>query len=370
MAGIYIHVPFCKSKCNYCAFCRTTDSTLIDDYIDALRLEMLHSQCNETIETLYLGGGTPSSIGVNALRKVLTSIGEMFDLSSLIEYTVECNPEDMTDELARMLVTMGVNRISMGVQSLYDNMLRLMNRRHNAARVTHAVQQLRNAGITNISIDFIYGLPLCEGYDYADDIERFIEMDVPHLSAYALSYEEGAYFNDMLHRGLITPLPDDNVYEQYALLTKRLKEAGYLHYEISNYAREGFHSRHNTSYWHRIPYYGFGPAACSFEGNTRRSNTDDIAQYITAIKGNTPHCDSETLTTDDIYNELIMLNLRTSAGAKIADIAAMGKRYEMLFLDSVRPFINDGSVVIRNGRYMINEDKWFISDYITGRLFV
>lgn len=370
MAGIYIHVPFCKSKCNYCTFCRTTDGSSAEAYLEALTREFVLCQCCEQIETVYIGGGTPSSIGVTLLRRLLSAVREHFDLSYVVEYTVECNPEDMTYELAKMLVDMGVNRVSMGVQSLDDNMLKMMNRRHNVARVIQAVETLRNNGITNISIDFIYGLPQHKGYDYANDIEKFIAMNVPHLSAYALSYEEGSHFYNMLQKGLLSPTADDDVSEQYSLLTHKLNEAGYEHYEISNYARKGFHSRHNTSYWHRIPYYGFGPAACSLSGNSRRSNTYDIAHYIRALRDNLEYFDTETLSADDIYNEQVMLNLRTSAGLDIADIAAMGDKYKRHFLENVSPFIGDGSVVVRNNLYMINEDKWFISDYITSRLFV
>lgn len=370
MAGIYIHVPFCKSFCNYCTFCRTTDNTLINNYLNALDIEIGRCEYHEPIETVYLGGGTPSSIGTVALEHILKTVRRHFDLSNVIEYTVECNPEDVSLPLAEMLVSQGVNRVSMGVQSLNDDILKAMNRRHNAHKVTEAIETFRAVGITNISVDFIYGLPQHLTYAFEEEIDKFVALNVPHLSAYALSYEEGSLFHRQLTNGVIMKSDDDNVYHQYNILTERLADAGYHHYEISNYARDNMFSRHNSSYWHRVPYYGFGPAACSFHDNMRRSNIYDIGLYIKSVIENSEYAETEYLTTDDVYNEQIMLNLRTSDGVCLDEIEAIGQKYKDYFLKQAIPFIDDGSITVTLGRYKITEKDWFISDYITRQLFV
>lgn len=370
MAGIYIHVPFCKSFCNYCTFCRTTDTSLINDYIDALYLEISRCQCNETIETIYIGGGTPSSIGLNALNKILTNISSLFDISHVKEFTVECNPEDMTTQLSEMLLRGNVNRVSMGVQSLNDDVLKAMNRRHNSNKVIEAIDILRNVGITNISVDFIYGLPEHLTYAFEKDLERFVALNVPHLSAYSLSYEEGALFYNQLAKGEIKELDDDLVFQQYNLLTQRLQQAGYSHYEISNYALNGQHSQHNSSYWNRVPYFGFGPAACSYFNEKRISNTYDIRLYIEAQKNQSLYYETEILTNDDTFNEIIMLKLRTKEGVSLSSISQLDKKYTAHFLKNIKTFIDDGSVLQIDDNYRINEKSWFSSNYIISRLFV
>ncbi len=365
--GVYIHVPFCVSKCGYCDFCRVTDIGKQGEYLKALSNEMRQSDVvGLTPRTIYLGGGTPSSLGYEKMNLLLSDVENCFDVGKVEEFTVECNPDDVTDELVRTLVAHGVNRVSMGSQSLDDKMLKFMGRRHNAEQVVQAVEMFRKGGIENISVDCIFGLPKLEGYSFNDDIDRFLKLGVTHLSAYALSFEEGSLFSEKLKKGEITPLPDDEVADQYELLTSKLRNAGYQHYEISNYALPKKQAKHNSSYWNHVPYVGFGPSASSFDGQKRRTNTQDVNLYIEKNGINT--AEEEILSPDDFYNETVMLSLRTSEGLKEESI---NPSYKQHFKEKISEEIKNENIVRQeNGAYRIPENKWFVADAIIERLFV
>lgn len=364
--GVYVHVPFCLSQCAYCDFCRQTDMSLAPAYLQTVDQEMHDSPlAGLQPTTVYVGGGTPSSLGPDKLTTLLKNIARNFNLDTatdpdLGEFTVECNPDDVTPQLAYALIRGGVNRVSMGAQSLFDPALKMMGRRHKAQRVTQAIDTLHRAGIKNISVDCIFGLPKINGYNPLEDFKRFTALGVQHLSAYALQYEQGSQFTRMMEKGKLTPLPDDEVADQYALLTQTMANAGYLHYEISNYARPGHEARHNSSYWDRTEYAGFGPAASSLISGVRTTNTYNIPLYVSS------HAKAkemqETLGPDEIAEEIIMLGMRTMWGVLPTDVPEV---HRAAFLKNAEKEIKLGNLCqLENGRLRIPEDRWMVSDMI------
>lgn len=363
--GVYVHVPFCVSRCGYCDFCRVTDLSLRDGYLSAVAKEM--ESCGwigRKPRTVYVGGGTPSCLGVGRLRGLLTLIKENFDLSEVAEFTVECNPEDVTPELAEMVAACGVDRVSMGAQSLSDAALRMMGRRHDSRRVYDAVAALEEAGVGNISVDCIFGLPRIEGYSPYDDFGRFASLGVTHLSAYALQYEPGSRFTHMAEEGRLVPATDDEVVEQYDALTSTLASAGYEHYEISNYARPGYQAIHNSSYWDRTDYLGFGPGASSLKGSVRWTNTYDVKEYIASLGRKRELV--EKLGEREVAEEVVMLGLRTSRGVNPDDVPAT---YRPAFDEAARREVSLGNLAaLPDGRLRIPEGRWMVSDMIIRNL--
>ncbi len=362
--GVYVHVPFCVSKCGYCDFCRVTELGLVGGYLETLEKEIRKSQVvGLKPRTVYIGGGTPSCIGKENVDKLLEIVGRSFDLKGVEEFTFECNPDDVDRELCAILVKNGVNRVSMGVQSMNEKMLRLMGRRHSVEQVGGAVASLREAGMKNISLDFIYGLPMLEDYDFERDLEEFLKFDVEHCSAYSLSYEEGSRFTKMVDEGKLTPMEDDEVAEQYDILTAKMREKGFDHYEISNYAREGKRSKHNSSYWNKTPYCGFGPGASSYDGKVRTTNVADVNRYIRS--GGKEKSLVERLTTLDEYEEAVMLRLRTIDGVGVEELP---EEFRGEFIEKARVEMKNGNLAEKGGRFFIPEKKWFLADGIIERL--
>ena len=359
--GVYIHMPFCISRCGYCDFCRITDLSLRDGYLSAVEDEMRRDPwAGLSPRTVYVGGGTPSCLGTERLSRLLADVRMNFNLDGVEEYTVECNPEDVTPDLARVLRAQGVNRVSMGAQSLNDAALRMMGRRHNAKRVPEAIDALKNEGLTNISVDCIFGLPKVEGYSPEEDFTRFADLGVAHLSAYALQYEPGSLFSRMAEDGRLTPATDDEVAEQYDALTSILARAGYEHYEISNYARPGHVAAHNSSYWDRTDYVGFGPGASSLRNGVRWTNTHDVRKYISEAEERKEF--EETLGEREVAEEVVMLGLRTSRGVDPADVPTA---YRAAFEGAAQKEMAKGNLVtLPDGRLRIPEKRWMVSDMI------
>lgn len=328
MAGIYIHVPFCASRCIYCDFYSTTSSAKAALFTEALLREIEERKdfLHEPIRTIYFGGGTPSQLPSAMVRKILVALDEHFDLSQCEEVTMEANPEDIAhDDYCIELLTQReyadepllshpVNRISMGVQSMVDTELVMLRRRHNAATVCQAVERLRNGAIENISLDLMYGLPTQTLDSWKYSIAHLLELKPQHISAYNLSVEESTRLHLLVERGDLTPCDDETCLTMAKNLRDELKKAGYQQYEISNYALPGFHSRHNSSYWVKTPYLGLGPGAHSYDGKSLRIwNAPHLINYINGKRNE----ESEQLTPLDLYNERIMLGLRTSQGAPL-----------------------------------------------------
>lgn len=363
MAGLYVHIPFCKSRCIYCDFYSTTREAEQEAYVGALCREIRERRLELPAEadgrvcarTIYIGGGTPSLLSPAQLARIFGCIRENYAVADGAEVTVEMNPEDVVvDEalsLAGGLANGTFNRVSLGIQTFDDDLLRLLRRRHSAERAVEAVKSLQLAGAQNISIDLIYGLPGQTLELWERDLDVAFSLGVQHLSAYALSYEEGTPLWRMRQRGEVQEVADELSVRMYERLCQRAREAGFEHYEISNFALPGYHSRHNSSYWTGEAYLGFGPGAHSFDGRrTRRSNHSSLSNYLSASRGGEVPHDVEVLSDEELYEEAVMCGLRTCRGV---DLAEIGRRYGRQRLDYL---LQQASSHLRGGRLAIEHE--------------
>ena len=373
MSGIYVHIPFCRSRCIYCGFYSTTRLGLRARYIDVLcrEMELRKDYLHGTFATVYIGGGTPSQLGVPLLRRLLDHIYKVYTVESDAEVTVECNPDDVTPALASELASMPVNRVSMGVQTFSDERLRFLHRRHTAAQAAAAVENLRHAGITNISIDLMFGFPGQTMTQWQADIRRALELAPEHISAYSLMYEDGTPLKRMLDNRDIEPVDDGLSLAMYDALADTLAAAGYEHYEISNFARPGYRSRHNSSYWQQEPYIGLGAAAHSFDMRSRQWNTASLTAYTAAIEQGHIPMEREVLDARTTYNDIITTALRTADGLNTDSLAAnLGRQYATYLLDGAEPYIARG-LMQRLGAYLrLTRRGIYISDTIMSDLMM
>ena len=360
MAGLYLHIPFCKSRCIYCGFYSTTDHDLRQRYVDALCREMEMRPSASPVDTIYLGGGTPSQLDISQLRQLFIYINKVYGFDAK-EITIEINPDDVTSQYAEILPQLGINRVSLGVQTFNDDRLRFLHRRHHAAQVSQAISILRDAGIPNISIDLMYGFPQETLSDWLHDINTALSLKVEHISAYCLMIEEGTPLSKMG----IEATDDETERKMYDMLIDRLTAAGYEHYEISNFARPGYHSRHNSSYWQDIPYIGLGAAAHSYDGHRRSWNVSHIKQYIKSINSGKIPCEYEELDADTHYNDRVTTALRTSIGLNLTTLSDHHQQY---CLKEAQCFIKDGSLRLDNNHLILTRKGLFISDYIMSSL--
>ena len=383
MAGIYIHVPFCESRCAYCDFYSTTllrhRSAYVDTVCHELKLRLGELQ-GAPIETIYFGGGTPSTLRIEELSSILTSLRN-FQLSTLTlaplgvdlrfnfqlaEITLEANPDDLTEEYVQGLRSLPFNRVSIGIQSFHDRTLKLVGRRHTAQEAIEAVHRCQRMGLTNISIDLMYGLPGETLEDWTYSLEQAIALRVPHISAYHLTYEEGTRLWCMKEQGIVSAIDEEQSIGAFELLREKLLAAGYEHYEISNFALPGYHSRHNSSYWKGIPYIGVGPGAHSYDGSNRRWNLSSLADYIATPPGeDVPH-EVEHLSTEERYDERIITELRTARGIDLTSLLAdFGERYHAHCLRCATPYMNRGQLIRTADNYLhLTPESIFISDAV------
>ncbi|MBQ8047052.1 MAG: radical SAM family heme chaperone HemW [Prevotella sp.] len=390
MAGLYIHIPFCKSRCIYCNFYSTTLSSLQDMYVDSLCKEMeiraehpnfFRFEKTE-LKTIYLGGGTPSLLSKPSFEKIFLYINKVYrpewgsyskrsDDKSPIEVTVECNPDDINDQFCDTIHQLPINRISMGVQTFDDTRLRFLRRRHTAKDIQHAIERLRKRGIHNISIDLIFGFPSQTIDEWEADLHHALSLDVEHISAYSLTYEPGTPLFQMAQGGNITPVDEGLSADMYDLLINILTQNGYEHYEISNFAKHtttrDYRSKHNSSYWQDVPYTGIGAAAHSYDLQTRSWNTADIHAYIDAIRDGDIPCEAETIDPKTHYNDLITTALRTREGLSFGKVPAKYKEY---LLANARRHLATGLLVIEEDRIHLTRKGLFISDDIMSDLII
>ena len=361
MAGLYIHIPFCRSRCSYCDFYSTTREAEAAHYVRALcreieerREELPHAR----VRTIYIGGGTPSLLTPAQLQQILDAVYANYEVEEGAEVTMEMNPDDLDPPPAPPVMEGSrlreVNRVSLGIQTFDDQLLRLIRRRHDSATALHAVRSLQDAGIRNISIDLIYGLPGQTLAMWERDLDTAFSLGVQHLSAYALSYEEGTALTRWRDEGRIREASDELSVAMYQRLCQRAREAGFEHYEISNFALPGFRSRHNSSYWTGSPYLGFGPGAHSYDGQrTRRANLPSLDDYVTYYssprggqEGALPFS-YETLTTTDLHNEAVMCGLRTREGIDLARfLARFGQSRLDALLTNAAPHLRAGRLIL------------------------
>ena len=372
MAGIYIHIPFCKTRCIYCDFYSTTRSELKQQYIRALCTELKTRKGylkEEPIETIYFGGGTPSQLAHEDFEQIFRTIKEVYGTEHAEEITLEANPDDLTEEYVSMLRTLPFNRISMGIQTFDAPTLKLLNRRHNAAQAIAAIHRLRQAGFRNISIDLIYGLPDETDQRWERDLQQAVGLDVEHISAYHLIYEEDTPIYNMLKQHQISEVDEDSSLDFFTLLIEHLQKAGFEHYEISNFCRPGKYSRHNSSYWKGIPYLGCGPSAHSFDGMTREWNVSSIDTYIKGIEENSRAFEIEYLDQTTRYNEFIITTIRTVWGTPIEKLKQMfGNEMWEYCQRMAAPYLKNGKLEEHDGALRLTREGIFISDSIMSDL--
>lgn len=368
MAGIYLHIPFCKRRCLYCDFYSTTRDEMKHRYTAALckELELRKSYIDgEPIETIYWGGGTPSQLSREDFEQVFETIHHIYKVSPDAEITIEANPDDLNDEYVSMLRTLPFNRLSMGIQTFNDESLSLLHRRHTAQQAIEAFRRCRDAGFNNISIDLMYGLPNETEQTWAYDLEQAIEMRPEHISAYHLIYEEGTPLWKLREQHRVEEADEDLSVRLFTMLIHRLKEAGYQHYEISNFSLPGLHSRHNSSYWVGKKYLGCGASAHSFDGHSRQWNMASIDRYIDAAENGTLDFEIEELDLATRYNDFVITAIRTCWGMSLDKLKTdFGTRLYDYCLRMARPHIEQGTLQITDDTLRLTEQGIFVSDGI------
>ena len=393
MSGIYIHIPFCQSRCIYCDFYSTTHHEAKEAYIKALVKELtlragyLQDEFSEPaeIKTIYLGGGTPSTLDASQLERIFSALYHTYRISSEAEITLEANPDDLTTEKIKELQSFPINRISIGIQTFNNRELHFLRRRHTAEQAIKAVKDCQNAGFSNISIDLIYGLPEQTISQWQSNITQALQLDVPHISAYALIYEENTALWNLKEKGIISETDEDTSLTMYNMLIDELSDHHFQHYEISNFAQSGYYSRHNSSYWNSIPYLGCGPSAHSYNGKSRQWNTADLKLYIEKMQSCTQPSDfkyadwidREYLDNQTRYNDYIMTRLRTCWGADLHFIETeFGTRLKDYCLQQASFHIKNGNLQLdkkneqtKDGLLKLTRKGLFLSDGIISDLF-
>lgn len=372
--GIYIHIPFCKSRCIYCGFYSTTNKELKERYVDALIRE-IHMRKDDfarlgtslspsSTSTVYFGGGTPSSLSVCDIERIVGALESTFN-GTPSEVTLEMNPDDVTKDYIKAVRQMGINRISMGIQTFDDSRLQFIRRRHNASRAEKAVMTIREEEIHNVSIDLMFGFPNQTMDEWVTDIEKAIALHPTHISAYSLMYEEDTPLFRMLQKGEINQIDDETNLAMYTELINRLTANGYEHYEISNFAMPGYRSVHNSSYWHDTPYLGFGAAAHSYNKDTRSWNIPDLKKYIESIESGVLPSESEVIDADTHYNDLITTALRTREGLNLDDLPQKYREYALV---NARKSISEHLLEATDSHIRLTREGLFVSDMVMSEL--
>ena len=369
MAGIYIHIPFCKQACNYCNFHFSTSLRYKNELLAALLKETALQRdylANENIETIYFGGGTPSLLSISDLRSQIAKLEESFPVLNNAEITLEANPDDITEEKLVGWKAVGINRLSIGVQSFFEEDLEWMNRAHNAQQAIENLQ-LAIQQFDNITIDLIYGHPLLTNEKWKENVDRMIESNIPHISCYALTVEPKTPLQKQITEKKKEDVQPEKQAEQFLLLMEWLEAAGYEHYEISNFARPGFRSKHNTSYWQGKKYLGLGPSAHSFDGSSRQWNVSNNKLYIDSLSENQIPFEKETLTPIQKTNEYIMTSLRTKEGLDLRRVPE-ATSYELRAAS--KKYIESGKLVLKENKLLLTKEGKLFADGIAAELFI
>lgn len=372
MAGIYLHIPFCKQRCIYCDFFSTTENDKKSTYVQALskELELRKDYLDgEIIDTIYFGGGTPSQLEEKDFIQLFETIYKIYTVNPKAEITIEANHDDLTPQYIAMLRTLPFNRLSMGIQTFKEDTLRLLHRRHTAAQAQQAYQHCREAGFQNISIDLMYGLPGETLEDWQKDLQTALQMRPEHISAYHLIYEEGTPLWNLKEAHQVEETDEDLSVSLFKELIHTLKSNGYEHYEISNFCRPGFHSRHNSSYWTGKKYLGCGPSAHSYDGTSRQWNVASLSQYIQGIQKGTPYQEKEELDLYTRYNDFIITRLRTAYGIPTHILKeTFGETLFDYCMRMASPHLKQGFLTLDNHIMKLTEKGIFISDGIMSDL--
>ena len=373
MSGLYVHIPYCAKLCYYCDFHFSLNLKTRKDFVDAVckELQLRKDFFSTPIETLYFGGGTPSLLTHDELERIFSSIRQNFQIVPNAEISIECNPDDLTASYCENLLKLGVNRLSIGIQSFYDDDLLLLNRRHSAKTAQNAVKISQNVGFQNITIDLIYALPNMTLERWKVNLDEAAKLNVQHLSAYSLMVEEHTALHKFVRTGKFILPPEETVLEQFNYLIDWAQANDFEQYEISNFAKNGMYSKHNTSYWTGKPYLGVGPSAHSFDGEKRFWNIAHNAKYIESLSNSVIPCETEILTTKDKYNELIMTGLRTKQGVNESVITQkFPQEYIQNFIFCKNKFLEQ-NLLQENGTFVsLTRKGIMVSDMIMSEFFV
>lgn len=374
MNGIYIHIPFCKKVCYYCDFHFTVSlkwkDRLIDSLIREIEIRKDYLDVN-TIDTIYFGGGTPSILTQNEIDRILNQINRYFTISQHAEITLEANPDDLTPSYLKKLERLGFNRLSIGVQSFIDADLKWMNRRHNANQAENCIRMSQDAGFTNLNLDLIYGLPGLSMDGWKQNLEKFISLDIPHLSAYHLTIEPKTVFGHFKKKGLLREINEQDSIGHYNILLEKMKQEGYEHYEISNFCKNNKYSQHNTLYWKQGKYIGFGPSAHSFNGHSRQWNISVNNAYCDAIDSGKNYFETEQLSTAERFNDYLLTGLRTTWGIDKSIIAGyFGELMLIYFEKELKKFYGSGFIIENGTNVSLTDAGMFVSNKIISDLFI
>ncbi len=368
MAGIYLHIPFCKRRCIYCDFYSTTQNEKKAAYINALCRELDQRKSyleGEKIETIYLGGGTPSQLEAKDFEQIFQALYRLYEISPEAEITIEANPDDLTDEYVGMLRTFPFNRLSMGIQTFQEDILRLLHRRHTAQQAVEAFNRCRKAGFTNISIDLMYGLPGETLQTWETDLRQAVSMKPEHISAYHLIYEEGTVLWKLREQHRVEEADEDLSVSLFTQLIHKLKDNGYQHYEISNFCLPEMHSRHNSSYWTGKKYLGCGPSAHSYNGISRQWNVASLDRYIEQVNNGQTYFEVEDLDLYTRYNDFVITTIRTMWGMQLDALKEQfGEKLYNYCLRMAQPHLSQGTLELSNNVLKLTEKGVFISDGI------
>ena len=373
MSGIYIHIPYCKQACHYCDFHFSTSMKTKNEMIDCIVKEMdiRKSEFSKIIDSVYIGGGTPSVMTNLELETIFNGLEKKISISDIKEITIEINPEDLINEKLEFYNEIGINRLSIGIQSMNNNILKWMNRSHNKNQIINGLNTVKEIGYENISLDFIYGTPKNLTRDIKDELLEILKFNPTHLSCYHLTIEDGTYFGHLEKKRKIKRIEDDVSQKEFQWISEKLKSKNYQHYEISNFALQGKQSFHNSNYWNQSSYIGLGPGAHSFRNSTRRWNISNNRLYIKNIKAGVPYFEQEVLSPYDLVNEKIMLGLRTLNGLDknyIFSIVPQSIKDEIE--SKLNTFLKDEILISTNNIISMNPEKWLLSEYVSRELFI
>lgn len=371
MAALYLHIPFCRQACHYCDFHFSTTLKRVPEMVDALILELRlrRDEIAEPIRTVYFGGGTPSMLSTDQLDRIFTEIESNYTLADQVEWTLEANPDDLS--LARLthLAAGRVNRLSIGIQAFEDRFLTAMNRSHTADQALRVIQDARSFGFQDLTADLIYGQPNMSLADWKKQVQQLLDFQLPHFSSYALTVEPRTALARQVEIGQVSMPDDDLVEAQFHYLHEAAENAGYEHYEVSNFAMPGHHSKHNSSYWEGISYLGIGPSAHSYLKGERRWNVSNNARYIQSLNEGKSFWESESLSEADRYNEWVMTGLRLAAGLNPEELNSFDAKFKSHFEKEVQILVSKNQLEPVNGRVAIPANQRFLSDGIASELF-
>ena len=374
MAGIYLHIPFCKKACHYCDFHFSTSPQYKDQMLQALGQEIelrKNYLAGESIETIYFGGGTPSLLSADELQILIGAITDLYEVSPTAEITLEANPDDLNPQKVREFRQTLINRFSIGIQSFFEEDLKWMNRAHTAREAHSSIKRVQDAGFENITADLIYGFPLLSNPKWEHNIQQLIELHIPHISSYSMTVEPATALSSFIKKGEQKPMDEGQSTAQFLILMEQLIEAGFEHYEISNFAKPGLYSKHNSNYWEGVSYLGIGPSAHSFNGESRQWNISNNSNYIDQIGLKKIPAEMEVLSTKNRINEYIMTSLRTSKGMSLQKITErFGSDYSNEVRNGLEPFADKNWINLNDQIVTLTTDGKLFADHIASELFI